>query len=40
MRAEEMQATLTFILLLRHVRHPVLVRRLISFLWRPPDKTR
>lgn len=30
---------LTFILRLRHVRQPVFVRRLISFLWRPPDST-
>lgn len=30
-------AALTFILRLRHVKQPVFVRRLISFLWRPPD---
>lgn len=30
----------TFILRLRHVRHPVLVRLLISFLCRPPDIAR
>lgn len=35
-----LKSALTFILLLRHVKQPVLVRRLISFLWRPPDRTR